>query len=143
MIRIRVIVQRSVLVVFLAANSFNPLLALSTKVPTTSKRNQKVVGLFQEIKNILINKGLNEDAAFKKTVKLLQGKDNIVEKIYNFKNASELSISHDRLTETLAKYALHEKDLQLDSYTSFIGFTQSILERPLNHNELKYIQKIA
>lgn len=140
MTHIRVITQQSILTILLISNSVNPLLALPVKAQITTKENQKIVGLLHEIKNMLIDKGLEEEVALGKTIKLLQTKEHTLEKLKHFSEGSKLSITKVRLIETLAKYALYEKQLDLSSYSSLIGFTQSVLERPLNKDELEYIQ---
>ena len=141
MIHIRVITQQSVLIIFLISNSLNPLLALPTKAPISKKRNQKTVNVFQEIQNILVEKGLDNDAALEKTKKLLYTKQNTIEKL-QYLNSGKLHIPQKELLETLAKYALYEKELNLNSYGDLLSFYQNILNRSLNHEEKEYIENI-
>lgn len=142
MIQIKIFTQQSILVILLVSNTFNPLLAFPTKSHPLAKRNQQVSNIVQKVTNILVQKGLDHDAALEKATTLLQAQDYTLQKLnYLFQN-SELTISQDELIEELAKYALYGKKLDLNSYSSLVGLTQSVLSRPLNKIELEHIQYI-
>lgn len=143
MIHIKVITQHSILVIFLISSAINPLLAVPVKSLNNIKKNRKVVGLFQELKNILMQNGLDEKAALEKTNALLYSQKNTIETLNHFHKDSKLHISKENLLKTLYKYALYEKELKLDSYSSLIGFTQNALARPLKNEELEFLQNIV
>ena len=142
MIKIRILTQQSVLVVFLLANAVNPLLALPNKVQTNVKRKQRTLDLHKELKNLLINKGLEGQVADAKSKKLLKNVENLslLSKLYE---SSEFQLSKENILETLCKYALYEKTLELNSYSAHLGFLQHLLGRPLNNRELKELEQIA
>ncbi|MFT5659678.1 MAG: hypothetical protein ACI9TV_000300 [Sulfurimonas sp.] len=143
MIQIKIFTQQSILVILLVSNAMSPLLALPQKSNQIIKRNQQVSNIFQKITNILVEKGLDHDVALQKTNTLLNINKNTIERLHSLYESSELFIPQEELVEELAKYALYEKKLNLNSYSSLIGLTQSILSRPLNDKELRHIQDIA
>lgn len=140
--KIKVLTQRSVLVLFLAANAFNPLLALPLKSHPVVKRNQQVSSIFQKINNILQEKGLDSDAALQKVTALLEADAKTLDRLHYLYESPELFISKEQLVEELANYALFEKKLDLNSYDSLIGLAQSVLSRPLVQKEFNYLQQI-
>jgi len=141
MIQIKLFTQKSILVVLLVSNTVNPLLAFTGKEHPVIKRNQQVHSIFDKVKNVLVDKGLNEDAAIKKTIQLLHVENNRMKKLELLYSSSSFFLEKQKLIDTLAKYALYEKKLDLNSYSSLLGLAQSILSRPLNQNELTYIQQ--
>ena len=143
MIQIRIFTQQSILVILLASNTLSPLLALPLKPHATIKRNLQTSSILQKIKNILVEKGLDNDIALEKTNTLLRVDKSTIAKLQCLYESSKLSISQEALVEELAKYALYGKELDVNSYNSLIGLTQNILSRPLNNTELNHIQDIA
>ena len=97
MIQVKLFTQKSILVVLLV-----------------SKRNQQVYSIFEKIKNVLLDKGLDENAAAEKTTQLLQIEKNTMQKLEFFYSSSGFFIKKSMLIETLAKYALYEKKLDLN-----------------------------
>ena len=66
MIQVKLFTQKSILVVLLVSNTMNPLLAFTGKAHPVIKRNQQVYSIFEKIKNVLLDKGLDENAAAEK-----------------------------------------------------------------------------
>lgn len=141
MIQIKLFTQKSILVVLLVSNTVNPLLAFTSKEHPVIKKNQQVHSIFDKVKNMLLDRGLNEDAATQKTIQLLHVEKNTLKKLEFIYSNSSFLIEKQKLIETLATYALYEKKLDLNSYSSLLGLAQSILSRPLNKDELKYLQQ--
>ncbi len=143
MIKIQIFTQRSVLIVLLVSSAINPLLAFPTKSHLLTEKSQEAINVFQKIKDTLIDKGLEDDIALEKTMKLFQAQKNTVERLKSLYESSELVISKEDLVNKLAKYALYEKKLDLNSYSSLIGLVQSVLSHPLNNKELNHLQEVT
>ena len=144
MIRITFLTKGSMLFVLLVSNSVNPLLALPPKPNPIVKNNREISRVSNEIKSLLFNKGLDKEVAIKKVNKLFENsKHNSIDKLLHLYNNPELSISKERLNKTLSEYALHEKSLDLNSYSSLIGLVQSTMFQSLNKKQLDYINHIA
>lgn len=143
MIQIKIFTQQSILVILLVSNAMSPLLALPQKSNQIIKRNQQVSNISQKVTSILVEKGLDHNIALQKTNTLLNVNKNTIERLHSLYQSSELFISQEELVEELAKYALYEKKLNLNSYSSLIGLTQSILSRPLSDKELHSLQGIT
>lgn len=142
MIRI-VVFKRSVLFVLLVSSSVSPLLALPSQQSPTLKNKTQISPIFNDIKNVLANKGLDEDAAIKKVDKLFKDKKSISTKLSQLYNNLHISQSKDTIINALAKYALYEKSLDLNSHSSLVGFVQSITLKPLDKNQLAYISSLS
>ena len=81
MIKIQIFTQRSVLIVLLVSNAINPLLALPIKSHSITKRNQESISIFQKIKEILVQKGLDNDIALEKNDEIIPSKTKYNNKI--------------------------------------------------------------
>ena len=141
---IRTTTKRSMLFVLLVSNSVNPLLlALPQKPHPVVKNNRQALRISNEIKNILLNKGLDKEVAVSKVNKLFKNNRGKTNKLLDLCNNPEFSISKKNLNSTLSKYALHEKQLNLNSYSSLIGLVQSTKLQSLNKKQLDYISQIT
>lgn len=143
MIRIVFFTKRSVLFVLLVGNAFNPLLALEPKSHSIVKNKIQVSSIEIDIKNILINKGLDVEAAKSKVNKLFKNTDYRVDTLFHLYNTPELLTSKEILHDALAKYALYEKTLDISSYGSLVGLIQSTSLKPLDTIQLDAIRHIS
>lgn len=143
MIPIALFKKRSLFIILLASSTANPLLALPKQSHPIIKRNVKSSYISQKIQDQLINKGLEQEIASKKINKLFQNNKNLEYKLNHIYNSSILSISKEKLNDTLGKYALYEKSLDLNSYSGILGFIQNISMKKLNEKELNAIKDIA
>jgi hypothetical protein len=143
MININFLTKRSLVIVFLVSNSFNPLLALPQKTNTTIENEQKSPSIYKDIQNILVNNGLENKTATDKLKKLLNNNQkSTADKLLHLCNDS-LSVTKEKLTEALSRYALLEKSLDLNSYGSIVGLLQSMSIFSLDKKQLEYVKKIA
>jgi len=142
MTKISILTKRSVFLIFLASSAANPLFASTIYVYSASERYEKAPITQKDIQSILISKGLDESAAVKKSRALFKKDQNIRLKLTHLYNNPELALSRKQIVEAFAKYALFEKECDLNSYDSLVGFVQSITPN-LNKEQLERIQKIA
>ena len=143
MSRTVIFTKRSVLFVLLVSNSFNPLLAFEHKPYSIVKNKQQISSIEIDIKNILINSGLDVDAAQSKTDKLFKNTQYSAETLFRLYNTPELFTSKEMINEALSKYALFEKTLDFSSYSSLVGLVQSISLKPLDEKQLNAIKNIS
>ena len=143
MIKIVFYTKRSVLFVLLASSAVNPLLALEPKPYSITKNKQQVSSVEIDIKNILVDKGMQKDVAQSKVKKMFKSSKYKAETISHLYNSPELFASKEKLNDALAKYALYEKSLDFGSYSSLIGLAQSISVEPLGQKQLETIKQIA
>lgn len=135
--------KRSLFVVLLVSYTVNPLIALPIEVNSkVLKSNQKSSIFSNEVENILIDRGLEVGSAKAKIRKLFQNNKNIDYKLQEL-CTENLSVTKEKLVEKLAMYALQEKKLDLNSYTSLIGLMQSVSLKILDKNELEHIEYVA
>ena len=135
--------QRSILVILLVSNTIHPLFAFSDKTHHESKKSQQISKIFEKIKNLLVDKGLNEDVAIKKTRKLLAAQQKSIKKLEILCANGNFLNEKSKLFDTLATYALHERSLDINSYSSLIGLAQNVLSRPLRKSEKEYLQEVT
>jgi len=143
MIRITLFKKQSLLIILLVGSTANPLLALPLKNPSVIKKDVQQLQITQEIKNILINKGLEQESALKKVAKVFKNNKNVESKINRIYTSSTLSLSKDKINDSLVKYALYEKTLDLNSYSGVLGFIQTISLEKMDTQHLSEIKAIA
>lgn len=143
MIRIALLKKRSLFIILLASSTANPLLALPAKNHSIVKRNIKCSKLSQKIQDILVNKGLEKEAALRKTTKLFNSTKDFENKLQNIYNSPNLPISKEKINDALVQYALNEKNLDLGSYSGVLGLVQNASMKRLNTQELNDIKKIT
>jgi len=135
--------KRSVLFILLTGSTFNPLLALPYEPYLTSKSTLQISSVKIEIRNKLIDKGLDKDIAISKTNKLFSNNKHAANSIFDLYNYPEIFISKEKLNDALAKYALYEKHLDLSSYKSLISLAQTVSLQPLTPKHLDTLKHLA
>ena len=143
MLRITLLTKHSVFFVFLISNTVNPLLASAAQPISIVKNRQQRSSLYQDIINLLIQRGLDENVAVKKVKNLFKDSKTTSDNLSHLYNYPELFISKEKIDETLANYALHEKSFSASSYTSLIGLSQNILLQPLSNEQLDTVKHIT
>ncbi len=143
MVRIAFFTKRSVFFVLLVSNAINPLLAVEPKICSIVTNKQQESNMVLDIKNMLVERGLELDAAEAKASKLFNNSEYKADTLMRLCNTPELCISKDVLNNTLAKYALYEKELDFSSYSSLVALVQSVSAQPLNKQQFEAIEKIA
>ena len=140
--KIFILTKRSIFIIFLVSNTFNPLLAYSFYEDHTKQtlQNRQITNV--DIENELISKGLEKCVATAKVSKLFKSSEDMSLKLSYLYNNPIINLSKNEVINTFARYALLEKSCDLTSYESLIGFVQDI--KPyLNKEELNEINKIA
>lgn len=135
--------NRSLFIILLASSTANPLLALPIKNQTIAKKSLRASNISQKIQDKLVNKGLEKEVALCKTNKLFNSTSNVENKLTLIHNSPHLSITKEKVNNTLMHYALHEKKLDLESYGGVIGFIQNTSMKKLNKQALSDIKKIT
>ena len=143
MIQISLFKNRSLFIILLASSTANPLLALPIKNNTIVKRSVRTSNISQKVQETLVNKGLEIEAALRKTNKLFNTTVNVENKLTLIHNSAHLSVSKEKINNTLSDYALHEKKLDLESYDGVLRFIQNTSMKKLNKQALSEIKKIA
>ncbi|MFT7005491.1 MAG: 5'-3' exonuclease [Sulfurimonas sp.] len=137
-----IIIKRTVLSVLLTTTLINPLYANQSKSNSLIEKKQKI-STTQEIKNILVNKGLCEEVTDLRVSNLFKNNENKIDKLSHLYNNPYLSITKENLYSALSTYALYEKHLDLNSFSSVIGLIQSIKIQALDKEQLEYIKCIV
>ena len=143
MIPVALLKKRSLFIILLASSTANPLLALPVKNHPIVKRNIKSSKQSQKIQDMLVNKGLEKEAALRKTNRLFNSSKDFENKLAKIYNSPVLSVSKEKISKALLQYALHEKSLDLESYSGVLGFIQNASMRKLNKQELNAVKEIA
>lgn len=142
MTKISVLTKRSVFLIFLASSAANPLFASTIYIYSASERQQERSVTHKDIQDILISKGLENNAALKKSQAVFKNSQNINLKLSYLCKNPNLALQRDKIVEAFAKYALFDKECDLNSYDSVVGFVQSITPN-LNHKQLSAIKEIV
>lgn len=140
--KIFILTKRSIFLIFLVSNTFNPLLAMPIYEDSTKQTLQKSHITHRDIKDELTSKGLQEDTAALKADKLFMQNKNIPLKLSYLYSDKDLMLPKSKIVETLAKYALFERECDLSSYESLVGLVQNIKPN-LTKKELAAIKNIA
>lgn len=142
MAKISLLTKRSVFLIFLASSAANPLFASTIYIYSASERQQERSVTQKDIQDILISKGLENSAALKKSQAVFKNSQNIHLKLSHLCKNSNLALQRDKIVEAFAKYALFDKECDLNSYDSVVGFVQSISPN-LNKRQLSAIKEIV
>jgi len=140
--KISILTKRSIFLIFLASSAANPLFASTIYIYSASERYEKAQITQKEIQNLLISKGLENGAASKKSQALFKKDKNFDSKLAHLCNNPHLALSREKIVEAFAKYALFDKECDLSSYDSLVGFVQSITP-DLNQRQLSAIKEIV
>lgn len=131
---------RTALIVLLAANAANPLYALqvTTTISHTKSESSSIQdAVFAELKA----DGLEHEVAAKKSVALFSTMAPI--KLHHLQMHPVLALTEASIVKALAKRALFDKPLDLDSYDSMTGFVQEIKGHGLTVSERDAIAEIT
>lgn len=126
MTKISILTKRSVFLIFLASSAANPLLASTIFIYSASERHHEKVISQSDIQDVLISKGLENSVAIKKSQAVLKKNKNSYSKLAHLSNNPNLALPKNKIIEAFAKYALFDKECDLNSYDSVVGFVQSI-----------------
>lgn len=135
--------KRSVLLILLTSSAFNPLLALPNQPYSIVKSTLQISSIEIDIGNILISKGLDKDIAVIKTNKLFFNNKYTANSISDLYNYPEIFISKEKLNDELAKYALYEKHLDLNSYNSMVSLAQAVSLQSLSTKHLSTLKHLT
>ncbi|MCK9454956.1 MAG: hypothetical protein WCY51_06950 [Sulfurimonas sp.] len=142
MAKISILTKRSVFLIFLASSAANPLFASTIYIYSASERYQKAPITQRDVQDALISKGLQNSIAAKKSQAMFKKSQNINSKLTHLYNNSGLGLSREKIIEAFAKYALFDKECDLNSYDSVVGFVQSITPN-LTQTQLNSIKEIV
>ncbi|HEY9204255.1 MAG TPA: hypothetical protein VIM82_07975 [Sulfurimonas sp.] len=140
--KISILTKRSVFLIFLASSAANPLFASTVYIYSASERQQEISITHKDIQDLLISKGLEKSIAVKKSHTLFKNSQNINLKLSHLCKNPNLALSRDKVIEAFAKYALFNKECDLNSYDSLVGFVQSISPN-LDQRQLGAIKEIV
>jgi len=142
MIRV-IFFHRSLLVAILVGSSMTPLLAVPSKTFFVTKSKRQNLQIFHNVKDALTQKGLDEEASLYKVNKLFEKSANFTAKVSLLSKNPILSLSQESINNALVKYALYEKNLNLNSYSSLVSFVQNATSQPLNNEQLQYLSSVS
>ena len=143
MIKIFVLSKRSLFLLFLVSNTIQAdTLALPISVETQIEKKQNKKFSAYDIEQSLNNKGLDKDVASKKVAKLLQKNPQILEICTKLLKHPKLNFSQEDILQTLASYALFEKNIEPNSYDTLVGFAQKI-KYQLTKQELQALYELS
>lgn len=142
MAKISILTKRSIFLIFLASSAANPIFASTIYIYSASERYERSQISQKDIQDLLISKGLENSVAEKKSQALFKNGQNINSKLTHLCNDQNLALSREKIIKTFAQYALFNKECDLNSYDSLVGFVQSISPN-LNHRQLNAIKKIV
>lgn len=135
---------RTAFIVLLLGNSALPLYALPPVTVHKNSSHQAEEGIIENIAELLEAQGLEKSVALEKTKRLFSRQyQNIEIKLHHLQTHPDLLLSAEKINRTLARRALFEKSLNLDSYASLVGFIQEVKGHPLEQNALKAIEQIT
>lgn len=142
MAKISILTKRSVFLIFLVSSAANPLFASTIYIYSASERYQEAPITHNDIQNVLISKGLENSVAIKKSQTVLKSSQNSYSKLTHLSHNPKLGLSKKKIIEAFAKYALFDKECDLNSYDSLVGFVQSINPK-LSDVQLRAIKEIV
>ena len=135
---------RTAFIVLLLGNTAFSLQALPLIAAHTDINYKAEENIQKNIAELLEAQGLEKSAAWEKTKQLFSTENkNIEAKLHHLQSHPKLLLSSEKINQLLARRALFEKPLNLDSYDSLVGFTQEIKGRPLDQNALKALHQIT
>ncbi|WP_294966763.1 hypothetical protein [Sulfurimonas sp.] len=126
--------KRSVLLILLTSSAFNPLLALPNQPYSIVKSTLQISS---------IDKGLDKDIAVSKANKLFFNNKYTANSISDLYNYPEIFVSKEKLNDELAKCALYEKHLDLNSYNSMVSLAQAVSLQSLSTKHLNTLKHLT
>lgn len=140
--KISILTKRSIFLIFLASSAADPLFASTIYIYSASERQQERFVTHKDIQDLLISKGLENSVAIKKSHALFKNSQNINSKLTHLCKNPNLAFPREKIIEAFAKYALFDKECDLNSYDSLVGFVQSISPN-LDQKQLSAIKEIV
>jgi hypothetical protein len=136
--------KRSMFIIFLMGGMIQPAIVSAMPGVAISQQRKSVSPLQKDIAERLINKGLEDEAAYTKANKFVSslGSD-VLFKLSQLQQHQELSISKESIIDGLARRALFEQSIDCDEYASLLGFVQGIRGRPLSNQEIAALKQIV
>lgn len=136
---------RTVLIILLMGNS-----ALST-IEAMPLETTQIDGNYHVLDNThksiaahLEAQGLEKSVAKKRAQDLFSSNGNDIEvKLHHLQTHPSLALSRQEIDKALAKRALYQRSLDLDTYASLVGFLQEIKAHPLDKGVLEAVQQIT
>ncbi|QFR50074.1 hypothetical protein FJR48_10195 [Sulfurimonas lithotrophica] len=133
----------TVFVILLATNVVEPLLAVEN-IPEITQNKVKKSSVIYAVSQKLENKGLNPDVALERASAIFaENIDTTIIKLHHLQTHPKLALNTDEMIEALAKRALFEKPVNLESYDSVTGFVQDIKGHNLTSKERDAIKEIV
>lgn len=140
--KISILTKRSIFLIFLASSAANPLFASTIYIYSASERQQERSVTHKDIQDLLISKGLENSVAVKKSLALFKNSQNINLKLSHLCKNQDLGLQRGKIIKAFAQYALFDKECDMNSYDSLVGFVQSI-SPDLNQIQLSAIKEIV
>lgn len=136
--------SRTALIVLLLGNStLSTVEAMPLETTTTiDSTYQLLESTHKSVADLLEAQGLEKSTAWKRAQRLFRS-DNIEVKLQHLQTHPTLDLSREEIDKALAKRALYQRPLDLDSYASLVGFLQEMKSHPLDKDVLEAAQQIT
>ncbi len=137
--------SRTALIVLLMGNSaLTTLEAMPLETTKFDSTYQLIDSTHKSISDLLEAQGLEKTVALKRTKALFSSKDQHVEvKLHHLQTNPSLALSREEIDKALAKRALYQRPLALDTYDALVGFLQEIKSHPLDDKMLDALAQIT
>lgn len=137
--------SRTALIILLMGNSaLSTLEAMPLETTKFDSTYQLIDSTHKSIAELLEAQGLEKTIALKRARSLFSSEDkNIEVKLHHLQTHSTLALSREEIDKALAKRALYQRPLRLDTYASLVGFLQEIKSHPLDNKMLDAIDQIT
>lgn len=135
---------RTVFIVLLLGNTAFSLQNLPLTRTITDTRQRSVQSVQKHIAELLVAQGLEKSIARKRSESLFSSTHgDIGARLRHLQEHPAIALDKERIDKVLARRALFERPLELDTYDSLVGFVQETQSRPLNEKALMAVRQIS
>lgn len=124
-----------------------PAFSFDALPPVTVGESNKYTaeeGSVESIADFLEAQGLEKPVALEKAKRLFSSQDQHIDvKLHHLQMHPDLLLDTEKMVKVLARRALFEKPLDLDSYASLVGFIQEVQGTLLKEQTLTAIRQIT
>lgn len=140
--KITIMTKNSAIALFLIANVFTSIYALPLTTKVRIENKKESLSLQQDVEDVLIRKGLQEDIAKKRVTQLFTQEESM-DKLSYLYSSRVLEVSKEKLDMQLAELALFNKEMELNSYKSLYTLVQSTKRDALTKRQKDELKALA